>query len=136
MLRNKWFAILGGVICLAMLTVSIGNADDDEANVGPRKRFDVRTKTCRLLSDHNLLVGYLNFQEVCKSCHSRDNDQGAKFLYTESKTRRAWDRVFATMYPPCAKNGSWKRLADEDLAKVNDYLFVNAAGTYDARCAA
>jgi hypothetical protein len=129
--------MFGGVILLVVLTVAIGSADDDEAvSAGSMKRFDARTQTCRLLSDQNLIVGYRNFQAVCKSCHNRENDQGAKFLYTESKTRRAWDRVFTKMYPDCAKDGSWNRLATEDLLKVHDYLFTNAAGTYDSRCAA
>jgi len=129
--------MFGGVVFLAVLTVSIGSADDgEEVSGGSMKRFDARTKTCRLLSDQNLIVGYRNFQAVCKSCHNRENEQGAKFLYTESKTRRAWERVFTKMYPVGAKDGSWDRLATEDLLKVQDYLFVNAAGTYDSRCAA
>lgn len=137
MMRHRWFGIIGGAIFLAVLTGSIGRAEDSgEDGMGGMKRFDTRTKTCRLLSDQNLIVGYRNFKEVCKSCHSRENDQGAKFLYTESKTRRGWDRVFTKMYPVCAKDGSWDRLASEDLLKVYDYLFVNAAGTYDSRCAA
>lgn len=137
MLRYRLFGVISGAIFFAVLSVAIGRADSGgEDGVGNMKRFDARTQTCRQLSDQNLMAGYRNFQAVCKSCHSRANDKGAKFLYTESKTRQGWDRVFTKMYPVCAKDGSWNRLASEDLLRVNDYLFVNAAGTYDPNCAA
>lgn len=91
------------------------------------KRFDQRTQTCRPFTLKNAQAGYLSFRAVCKSCHFRENDVGAPFLYTESKTRDGWDRVFAEMYPLCAQDGSWDKLGEEDRQNLHDYLFVEAA---------
>ena len=57
----------------------------------PRKRYDEGTKMCRIL-DSGLLdwesdhwgTGARKFKAVCKSCHARDNNVGAPFLYMES----------------------------------------------------
>lgn len=98
------------------------------------KRFDPTSATVRELTFANLQDGYRLFREVCKSCHHRGNDQGAKFLHTESKSMRAWNRVFAQRYPTCAKSGAWETLSKEDLLKINDYLFANAVDTVDVSC--
>ncbi|VAW32713.1 hypothetical protein MNBD_DELTA03-547 [hydrothermal vent metagenome] len=97
----------------------------------PLKRYDPATKTCRIFTHATLWEGYKVFVNNCKVCHHRGNKQGAKFLYTESKVRKAWNRVFAERYPICAKNGSWSKLSQEQIARLNDYLYKNAAGTYD-----
>lgn len=93
------------------------------------QRFDQRTRTCRNFTMDNVWAGYAIFRNVCKSCHSRDNNVGAPFLYSESKTRPAWDRVFVEMYPGCAQEGVWAPLSSEDLLNLNDYLTVDAANT-------
>jgi hypothetical protein len=100
----------------------------------PRKRFDEETQTCRILDFYNsgwVSEGSKIFAESCKNCHYRENDKGAKFLYSESKTMKGWNRVFNKKYPQCAKDGYWSGLTPEDLLKINDYLFRNAANTYD-----
>ena len=100
----------------------------------PKKRFDEETQTCRILDFYNsgwVSEGSKIFAESCKNCHYRDNDKGAKFLYSESKTMKGWNRVFNAKYPQCAKDGYWTGLTPEDLLKLNDYLFRNAANTYD-----
>ena len=100
----------------------------------PKKRFDEETQTCRILDFYNsgwVSEGSKIFAESCKNCHYRDNKKGAKFLYSESKTMKGWNRVFNKKYPQCAKDGYWSGLTPEDLLKVNDYLFRNAANTYD-----
>ena len=100
----------------------------------PKKRFDEETQTCRILDFYNsgwVSDGSKIFAESCKNCHYRENDKGAKFLYSESKTMKGWNRVFNKKYPQCAKDGYWSGLTPEDLLKVNDYLFRNAANTYD-----
>ncbi len=101
------------------------------AGASPVKRCDSVTKTCRIFTHDSLWEGYKLFRSNCKSCHYRGNKKGAKFLYTESKVRKGWNRVFAKKYPSCAKDGSWQEMTAEQLARVNDYLFKNAADTYD-----
>ena len=104
----------------------------------PKKRLDERTQMCRLLTEGRLDWesepwgrGGQKFQEVCKSCHTRDNDKGAPFLYAESKGSKGWNTVFAKRRVSCAKDGSWGVLSEEDIQFVNDYLFRNGAWTYD-----
>jgi mono/diheme cytochrome c family protein len=104
----------------------------------PKKRLDERTQMCRLLSEGRLDWesepwgrGGQKFQEVCKSCHTRNNDKGAPFLYAGSKMPEGWNRVFAKRRVQCAKDGSWGALSEEDIQFVNDYLYRNGAWTYD-----
>jgi len=76
------------------------------------------------------------YKSNCKSCHYRENEVGASFLYEESKSQRAWDRVFIERYPKCAKDGSWSALSERQLQDINDYLYRYAFGTsgiYEAR---
>jgi hypothetical protein len=124
-------SIFGIVLAGASLLLLVGVSQADIM-----KRLDMATKTCRTFSERNVREGYKTFRALCKSCHTRNNDQGASFMYSESKTRRGWDRVFAKMYPGCAKNGSWESLALEDRLNLNDFLYTKAAGTYDPRCGA
>ena len=100
----------------------------------PTKRFDRGSAGIRELTFSDLRDGYKIFRQNCKSCHHRGNDQGAKFLHTESKTMRAWNRVFYQRYPQCASAGAWQSLSREDLLKLNDYLFINAADAVDVSC--
>lgn len=104
----------------------------------PTKRFDEKTQMCRLIAEGRLDwesepwgKGGKKFQEVCKSCHHRENDKGAPFLHAESKMSEGWNRVFARRRVQCSKDGSWDGLSEEDIQFVNDYLFRNAAWTYD-----
>jgi hypothetical protein len=96
----------------------------------PATRFDEATQTCRVLNTGPLEMasraygeGGRLFTALCKSCHYRDNDKGASFLWAESKTSAAWNRVFAQRYPQCAKDGKWDTLTQEQLLRVNDYLY-------------
>ncbi len=96
----------------------------------PETRYDATTKTCRTL-DHGPLEwesrawgqGGKVFRSLCQGCHFRDNDQGAPFLWAESKTAKAWNRVFSQKYPPCAQDGSWDSMTLDEQLMVNDYLF-------------
>lgn len=104
----------------------------------PGKRYDERTKMCRIINEGKLGwesepwgLGNKKFQEVCKSCHSRDNDKGAPFLHAKSFVSEGWNRVFAKRRVKCAKDGSWAGLTEEELQIINDYLYRNAAWTYD-----
>ncbi len=102
-----------------------------QAEASPVKRYDSATKSCRIFAHATLWEGYTIFRSNCKSCHFRGNNKGAKFLYTESKGRKGWNRVFSQKYTKCAKDGSWGKLSAEQIARVNDYLYKNAADTYD-----
>ena len=96
----------------------------------PLTRYDAATDTCRVLNEGPLEWSSLawgeggkNFKRVCQGCHFKGNDKGAPFLWTESKSSTAWNRVFAQRYPKCAKDGSWNSLNREQLMEVNDYLY-------------
>lgn len=104
----------------------------------PQKRFDPTTQTCRILGFDSMWwgEGAKIFQNSCKSCHFRENDKGAPFLYSESKSPAAWNRVFYKKYPACAKDGSWGNLTLNDQLLLNDYLYRNGANTYDPNNAA
>ena len=96
----------------------------------PSKRYDATTDTCRSVTPKNYAQGFKIFREFCKQCHNRESDL-AKFLHSESKMPRAWNRVFAEGYPECATNGTWDQLSIADLLTVNDYLFKSGAFTFD-----
>lgn len=103
------------------------------AQASPKKRFDPGTQTCRIFDKESTWWGNGAeiFRSNCKSCHFRGNDKGAPFLYSESKSSRAWNRVFFKKYPECAQDGSWGNLTLEDQLVLNDYLYRNANDTYD-----
>ncbi len=121
-------------VAVVAVTVFLSAAMAAPALARPEKRFDRGSSTMRELTFGNLRDGYKIFREACKGCHHRGNDQGAKFLYTESKSMRAWNRVFYERYPACAKSGAWQSLSGDDLLKLNDYLFVNAVDAVDVNC--
>lgn len=116
------------VICI--LCISALALTSISASARPKKRYDEKTKSCRVLN-----VGPLNweslpwgqggkgFKQVCKSCHNRDNEKNAPYLWEESKSSKGWNRIFATMRVKCARDGSWSTLSDEQLQMVNDYLY-------------
>ncbi|MBA3014414.1 MAG: hypothetical protein KKD63_11450 [Proteobacteria bacterium] len=101
------------------------------AQARPSKRLDPTTNTCRVFTPTTIEEGRNLFHSVCKSCHSRDNAVGARFIHSESLISRAWNRVFAKQYPACAKDGSWASLNEEQLRRVNDFLFMNSADAYN-----
>ena len=118
-----------------MVTLVVVFALPPAGQATPKKRFDEGTQTCRILTFHN--SGWVSdggeiFANSCKTCHYRENDKGAPFLHSESKTMKGWNRVFLEKYPECAKRGDWAGLSGDDLLKLNDYLYRNAANTYDA----
>lgn len=102
-----------------------------EAQAIPTKRLDPGSQTCRTFTSATLWEGREIFVNSCKTCHTRDNDKNAPFLHTESKTMNGWNRVFLQKYPECAKNGSWGNLDEEQIARLNDYLYRNAADSWD-----
>lgn len=126
----------GMILATAVAALALGVT---AIQASPGKRFDARTNSCRVLDFYNSgwsSEGSRIFKGSCQSCHRQGNDQGAPFLYSESKSMSAWNRVFVERYPKCARNGAWAKLSDDDLEKVNDYLYHNAANTYDANTAA
>ena len=120
----KKFGILLACGALVLFFIS-------EAGSSPRKRLDEATKLCRIFTQNTLWDGYKTFKNSCKNCHFTGNDKGASFLHTESKIMTGWNRVFATRYPQCAKQGSWDNIEPEQLMRLNDYLFSKAADSYD-----
>lgn len=122
----KRFALISMVLAVMVcLTAGVVQAS-------PKKRFDPGTQSCRILGFDSGWwgTGSKIFKANCKSCHSRGNDQGAPFLHSESKTPKAWNRVFFEKYPECARDGSWNLTLNEQL-KLNDFLYRNGANTYD-----
>jgi hypothetical protein len=106
----------------------------------PVTRYDASSKTCRVLSEMPLYwesyvfgEGGQIFKTNCQSCHS-GNNKNIPFLWSESKNQDAWNRVFATRYPKCAQDGSWKGISDEQLRRVNDYLWRFANDVMENVC--
>lgn len=100
------------------------------AEAKPVTRYDASSDTCRVLSEGPLYwesyafgEGGKTFKANCQNCHNSHNDKGAHFLWSESKNQNAWNRVFATRYPKCARDGSWNGIGEEQLRRVNDYLW-------------
>ena len=118
------------VMCVVVL---VGLAFAAAAGASPQQRFDSGTKTCRVFGFDSGWwgTGGQIWRSKCKSCHTRDNDKGASFLYMESKSSKAWDRVFLEKYPQCAKDGEWDSLTMEETLQLNDYLYRFGANTYD-----
>lgn len=124
------------IICsvLLMLSVSVAMAR-------PGHRFDSTTQSCRSFNDGRAEFdsrpwgeGGKVFQSTCKSCHNRKSDAVAPFLWVESKSSKAWNRVFAQRKVTCARDGAWDSLTMEQLLKLNDYLFrfgLNSGDMFD-----
>jgi len=121
-MRKQIMAVAGGFLIVLVAAAVYAR---------PSKRLDPQTQTCRVFTPETIEEGRNLFRSVCKSCHSRESEAGAPFLHSESKISRAWNRVFAERYPGCAKKGSWAALTDEQLRRVNDFLFMNSADSYD-----
>jgi hypothetical protein len=120
-----------GMAALVALALIFGGAVMVQA--APNKRLDPGTQTCRILGFDSMWwgEGAKIFRNNCKSCHFRGNDKGAPFLYAESKSPEAWNRVFFQKYPQCARDGSWGELSQNDQLLLNDYLYRNGANTYN-----
>jgi len=123
---------------LSLAALLLIPALSNQADAAPKTRYDATTQTCRVLDDGPLEwesrpwgEGGKLFKEVCKGCHSRNNDKGAPFLWVESKNSTAWNRVFATRSPKCAKAGAWDTITREQQLKLNDYLYRWAANSQD-----
>ena len=111
-----------------------------QAHAKPVTRYDAASATCRVLSDGPLYwesyvfgEGGQTFKNKCQSCHN-GNDKNIPFLWSESKNQDAWNRVFATRYPKCAQDGSWKGISEEQLQMVHDYLWRWANNVVDNLC--
>jgi len=124
--------LIGAVALLAGVTWSAN------LEARPSKRLDERTKMCRLIGEGRLSweseawgTGGKKFQEVCKSCHARENSEGAPFLHAQSYTAKGWNSIFASRRVRCARDGSWGSLSEEEIQFINDFLYRNAAWTYD-----
>ncbi|MBU0663355.1 MAG: hypothetical protein KJ990_02305 [Proteobacteria bacterium] len=106
----------------------------------PVSRYDAATQTCRVLSDGPLEwdsrswgEGGKTFKATCQGCHN-SKDKIAPFLWSESKSQEAWNRVFASRYPKCAQDGSWNAISEEQLRKVNDFLWRWANNSLASSC--
>lgn len=104
----------------------------------PSKRFDERTQMCRLIGEGRMSweteawgLGGKKFQEVCKSCHSKENSKGAPFIHAQSYTSKGWNTIFANRRMGCARDGSWGALSEDEIQFINDYLYRNAAWTFN-----
>jgi len=126
-MKTKLYLIFG------VLVLFSGNANFSFAATA--KRLDMGTGMCRELNFNNsgwVSEGHVIFKNSCKSCHRRGNDKKARFLETESTTSEGWNRFFYKKYSKCAKDGSWGMLTTEQILKLNDFLYWNAYGTYEA----
>ncbi|MFA6498709.1 MAG: hypothetical protein WC256_08790 [Desulfurivibrionaceae bacterium] len=123
---------------LSLAALRLVPALANQASGAPKTRYDATTQTCRVLDDGPLEwesrpwgEGGKLFKNASKSCHSRNNDKGASFLWVESKNSAGWNRIFETRSPICAKNGAWDSITLEQQLKLNDYLYRWAANSQD-----
>ncbi len=123
---------------LSLAALLLIPALSNQATAAPKTRYDATTQTCRVLDDGPLEwesrpwgEGGKLFKDVCKSCHTRNNDTGAPFLWVESKNSTGWNRIFETRSPKCAKQGAWDGITLEQQLKLNDYLYRWAANSQD-----
>ena len=123
---------------LSLAALLLIPALSNQAAAAPKTRYDATTQTCRVLNDGPLEwesrpwgEGGKLFKDVCKSCHTRNNDTGAPFLWVESKNSTGWNRIFETRSPKCAKQGAWDGITLEQQLKLNDYLYRWAANSQD-----
>lgn len=117
---------------MILLVVSLLPAVVAPVAAGEAKyRFDPVTQTSRVVQFPATYEGFLVFNQLCKSCHTRDNDKGAPFIHQESYNRRGWNRIFLTRYPQCAKDGAWSKASPDDLLKLHDYLYTEARDAYN-----
>lgn len=133
-MRKTTVILLTGLLTFAWTVETI--------HARPTKRYDQGTQMCRLIADGQLDweseawgTGGVKFREVCKSCHTRNNDKGAPFLHAESFSSEGWNKIFAKRRKKCSRDGSWDVLNKEELLLVNDYLYRNANDTYDPNSA-
>lgn len=117
-------------LTLALTVLSLVSAFAMTANARPDKRFDATTQSCRILDQGPLDwesqpwgQGGKNFRQLCQSCHGKNNDKGAPFLWVESKSSEGWNRVFTRRSVACAKDGSWDSITFDQQLMVNDYLY-------------
>ncbi len=125
---GKTYAAIFTFCSLAITGVMIKNSVAAEL-----KRYDEGTQSCRILRFESSLFGKGQklFNQRCKSCHTRKNDQNASFIHTETLPPNGWNRVFYKKNTECAKSGEWKGLSKEDQLLLNDYLWRYGANTYD-----
>lgn len=123
-MKKSMMFYLVALVSLALVSV---------VEASPQKRWDEGTKTCRVFDFDSGWwgTGGQLWRSKCKTCHNRNNDKGASFLYMESKPSKGWNRVFLERYPQCAKDGEWDSLTMEEIMKLNDYLYRFGANTYD-----
>ena len=130
----KWNKrIVAALLCL--LFCCAFSLSDVTAN--DLKRYDPINKSCRILGHDSFWYGKGRrlFDQKCKVCHTRNNSENATFLYSESKSPKAWNRVFFKKYPKCAKKGLWK-VSNNEVLLINDYLYRYGADTHDPNVAA
>lgn len=130
----KWNTrTIAALACLLVgCSISLSYAGEEDL-----KRYDPASKSCRILGFDSFWYGKGGrlFEQKCKVCHTRKNNENAPFLHTESKSPRGWTRVFFTKYPKCAQTGAWKVTRNEALL-INDYLYRYGANTYNPNVAA
>ncbi len=116
-----------GLACLLSLLWAV------PGQATPRKRLDPGTQTCRVFDYESGWWGEGKkiFNRKCKTCHTRDNEDGATFLHSESKTSKAWNRVFLKKNTKCYKDGSWGDISLEEQLLMNDYLYRYGDGSYN-----
>lgn len=123
---------------VAAVALLVGAAWVTGLEARPSKRFDERTQMCRIIGQGRLDweseawgEGGRKFQEVCKNCHGRESGKDAPFLHAQTYTSKGWNTIFASRRVPCAVDGSWGTLSEDEIQFINDYLFRNAAWTFD-----
>lgn len=123
------------ILAVFFLTaVMIGTGVLSSLAASPDRRFDPLNETCRKFQFSNMREGAALFKKVCQSCHNATFDNGLRTMtvfFPRVYSPGQWTRFFTTERPQCSKDGSWDGIPEEDLLKLNDYLYKGAYGTWD-----
>jgi len=130
-MKGKIAVIVVVAAFLALLSQAKVFANDEGGETA--YRFDPATQTSRAMEFNNTWEGYRLYKSICKSCHFRGNERGARYMNEDSRTMMGWNTVFYRKNVRCAKDGSWDKLSPQDLLYVNDYLYSKAYDTWDPR---
>ncbi len=127
---KKGLAILFGFF-LCTIFVSVTFAAPER----PDRRYDKINDTCREFKFQYMRDGARIFKDVCKSCHNENYNSGLRPMTAfvpRSYSPGQWTRFLnGEKTPQCSKDGAWSSLSEDELLKLNDYLYRGGYGTWN-----
>ncbi len=122
----------GIVVLLGVFLISLFAA---ETFAAPDRRYDKVNDTCREFKFKYMREGARIFKDVCQSCHNEEYDNGLRpmtVFVPRTYSPGQWTNFLTgAKIPKCSKDGSWAGISDDDLLKLNDYLYRGGYGTWN-----